>query len=212
MKKKLMSLFLKVKILYKELFLSILIKEYNCSFNLENMKIRKLMNFKRKLILYFIFIMISQILYSSSQDYFKIISVQSLDLKKLKTKNKNQSNSESKGKNQAHDPVNIKIDLKFNVENIVRDFNEDPNKKHSAFLDKSNNRPFYFYHILLNNIILYLILYMLSYLKWFEAMYLVIIDYINRTYLHFIDLTDPENIEYINNKNTNKDLKGKKKF
>ncbi len=89
-------------------------------------------------------------------------------------------------------PIAIQSSKLIKISNNARE-KLDNSKQQSTNI---NNYYIYYNDFLLNFFLLYLVLIFLSYLKWFEEMYLVILDYIHRRYFNFFDLTNPTNIEY----------------
>lgn len=149
---------------------------------------------------------------SSTDSALKSFFVGSLNVKNLKSKAEIKGKLESKGDipefcEREAVPIVIKASIGLKVKNSEREKQDQIPAGPQQII---NNYTIYFYDLLTCLLIIYLILFLLSYLKWFEEMYLVILDYIYRGYFNFIDLTDAKNIEVLSAKNV-KDSKGKHK-
>ena len=148
----------------------------------------------------------------STESALNTIFVNSVNIKNLKSNLENKGKIESKGDiPEFCERESVPIAIKASI--VLKNTNKSAREKVDPVnlgpqQPIINNYTIYFYDLLTCLLIIYLILFLLSYMKWFEEMYLVILDYIYRGYFHFIDLTDPKNIEDLRAKNV-KDGKGK---
>ncbi len=163
-----------------------------------------------RILIFFLLLVMLKSFSSSTDSVLKSVFVSSVNLKNLKSNTENKGKLESKGDilefcEREQVPLAIHS-IGIKVKKSSRE-KQDPVQP-VAQTTIINNHTIYFYDLLSCLLILYLILFLLSYLKWYEEMFLVILDYINRGYFDFKDLTDPKTIKALENEPRNEKDEG----